>query len=197
MLFLCGYYTIKTEINQNSRPIRDGVSISFIKHDVVRQEIMADIERLECRSSRLSCYKVCESCSPMDNEKLNPVFLEQLVSCAVVEKPVVVHQHRERSSKPIQPFQNLLTVGKRRVGNDLTSSPRLKPGDSKVTNASRHLAMALQKLLLMDDVPPIYSAFTLQLEYAVPRDEYSAPPHGRGRGVHRRQDNPIHGCASL
>lgn len=45
----------------------------------------------------------------------------------------------------------------------LTSSPRLKPGDSKVTNASCHLAMVLQKLLLLDDAPPKYSAFTFRL----------------------------------
>lgn len=94
-------------------------------------------------------------------------------------------------------FERMVFVGDmNRVVFDIL--PRLKPWDSKVTNASCPLARDLWKLLLLDNAPPsLYFRLLpfLRKGCAALLRGCSSPRYGRDRDVFRISGNPMRGCA--
>jgi len=86
---------------------------------------MADIQGLERWCTALSRYEVRECCPSVNDEQLYPVLLKKSVSFFVIEKPVIIHQHRERLFQAIQPLQNFFTMRKWWIGNNAVICFRL------------------------------------------------------------------------
>ena len=83
--------------------------------NLFREKVVADVQALEVRRAALARHGIREAGASTVHEQFDPVLLKEVVPCFGIEEPHLVHEHGERLSEGIQPFQEAVAPRERRI----------------------------------------------------------------------------------